>query len=107
MTACRPGRPRLPFTNPDESRLMYEALDSVAADLGQIKTLAAERDATPRMDAIRAALEQTAQRLSDRGATTDGERDQLATLYRGILAASRIVTRLREHHLGPQACIRQ
>jgi hypothetical protein len=81
---------------------MYEALDAVATDLGQIKTLAAQPDATPRMEAIRVALERTAQRLSDRSATTDSERDQLATLYRGILAASRIVTRLREHHLKPQ-----
>lgn len=86
-----------------KASLMYEALEAVAADLGQIKTLAAERDSTPRMEAIRVALEQTAQRLSDRAAATDIERDQLATLYRGILAASRIVTQLREHHLKPQA----
>jgi hypothetical protein len=82
---------------------MYDSLNAVAGDLGRIKTLVAEPDADPALQALRAALEQTADRLNARGGSTDVEHKDVAILYRGMLAASRIVGQLREHHQATTA----
>ncbi|WP_321865598.1 type III secretion protein [Paraburkholderia tropica] len=48
------------------------------------------------MDAIRAALEATAQQISETQVVNEVDRNNLAKLYRGFIAASRVIARLQE-----------
>jgi hypothetical protein len=78
--------------------MMYEALEAVSADFTQIRTLLADPAGGPRLDAIDRAIARTAEALGNRPAATETEKAELATLYRAMLAAQRIVASLREHH---------
>jgi hypothetical protein len=77
---------------------MYQYLEAVAADFAQVRTLLADTQAGARLDAIDLALVRTADLLGDRPAATETEKAELATLYRALLAAQRILASLREHH---------
>jgi len=77
---------------------MYDYLEAVATDFAQVRTLLADAQAGARLDAIDQALGRTADLLGDRPAATETEKAELATLYRALLAAQRILASLREHH---------
>ena len=75
---------------------MYEPLEACAADFCEFKKTLTEPGNADRLDVIRAALDATAENISATVGATDVERDNLAKLYRGMLAASRIVSELQE-----------
>lgn len=74
---------------------MYEPLDACAGDFARLQALVTEPAASGRLTAIREALDATAQNISATMGETEIERDHLAKLYRGMLAASRIVAHLQ------------
>ena len=82
---------------------MYEKLNAIEADFAQLKNLLPDPAAESRVEAMRVALEQTAEAIAARSAVTAVERATLATLYRGMLAASRIVRQIRTHQTGEGA----
>jgi len=76
---------------------VYEPLAHYERDFNDLrKTLADPSSGHARADAIRAALDATAQQISATQGTTELDRDRLAKLYRGFVAASRIVAQLQE-----------
>jgi hypothetical protein len=75
---------------------MYEPFDSCAADFRNLKGMLAAPGGGARLTAIREALEASARNISAATGATEIERDQLAKLYRGMLAASRIVSHLQD-----------
>jgi hypothetical protein len=75
---------------------MYEAFESCAADFKNLKSTLADPAGSARLAAIRAALEASARNISAATAATEVDRDNLAKLYRGMLAASRIVSHLQD-----------
>ncbi|WP_323073935.1 type III secretion protein [Mycetohabitans endofungorum] len=72
---------------------MYEALEACATDFNNLPEVI--NDAS-KVELIRSALDATARRVSEEVGETEGDRDSLAKLYRGLLAASRIVVQLHE-----------
>jgi hypothetical protein len=77
---------------------MYEALERVAAEVGSLERALTAPDAAERVGAIRTALGETAERLSaaTSQAANDYDRDAMQKIYRGLLAAQRIVLALQE-----------
>lgn len=77
---------------------MYEALQPVVADLVGFEATLNSPTRHVRVARLTSALDATAQAMSDRlaGATAERERVHLQTLYRGLVAASRIVQRLSD-----------
>jgi hypothetical protein len=79
---------------------MYEALQTIAQDLNTLDATLNSPDSQQRVARIAAAFEQTAQRISSatQSAANDHERIELQKLYRGMIAARRIVLTLHERH---------
>lgn len=77
---------------------MYEPIEACATDFNEFQRILADPspESAQRIEAIRGALEATASNISKETGATDIERNQLAQLYRGMLAASRIVAQLQE-----------
>ncbi|MFM0170847.1 type III secretion protein [Paraburkholderia sediminicola] len=75
---------------------MYEPLEACAADFANIQKLLADPECDARLMEIQGALEATAKNISDATGATELERNNLARLYRGMLAASRVVSQLME-----------
>lgn len=75
---------------------MYEPLEACATDFNEFQKLLADPTSAERVNAIRAALERTAENISKETGGNEMERNHLAQLYRGMLAASRIVAHLQE-----------
>ncbi|AIO68873.1 hypothetical protein [Burkholderia oklahomensis] len=77
---------------------MYEALERAADEYGPLERALAAPDAAARIDAIRQALGETAERVSaaTAQAASDYDRDAMQKIYRGLLAAQRIVATLNE-----------
>ncbi|ALB97198.1 hypothetical protein [Burkholderia pseudomallei] len=77
---------------------MYEALERVAGEVGSLEQALAAPDAAARIGAIRRALSETAERVSaaTAHAASDYDRDAMQKIYRGLLAAQRIVATLHE-----------
>lgn len=75
---------------------MYEPLETCAADFNDLQKTLADPAGGPRLAAIRTALEATAKNLSEAAGATEVDRNNLAKLYRGMLAASRIVAHLQD-----------
>ncbi|WP_321816635.1 MULTISPECIES: type III secretion system protein [unclassified Paraburkholderia] len=77
---------------------MYDALLPIAADLNAFDATLAAPDSAARVARIVAAFEETARRISDatQAAADDATRADLQKLYRGMLAARRIVLALQE-----------
>lgn len=74
---------------------MYEAIEAYAAEFDDLRgTLASRHHAN--LDAIRSALETTAQRIGEAQGNGQLDRDNLARLYRGFMAASRVVGHLQD-----------
>ncbi|ABC34482.1 hypothetical protein [Burkholderia thailandensis] len=77
---------------------MYEALEQAADAFGPLEQALAAPDAAARIGAIRRALGETAERVSaaTAHAASDYDRDAMQKIYRGLLAAQRIVATLHE-----------
>jgi len=77
---------------------MYEALQAVVADMVEFESTLNSPTRHTRVARLTSALDATVQRLSDRlaGATAERERAHLQTLYRGFIAAGRVVQRLSD-----------
>jgi len=75
---------------------MYEPFESCATDFRNLKGTLADPAASQRLTAIREALEASAKNISAATGATEIDRDNLAKLYRGMLAASRIVSHLQD-----------
>lgn len=75
---------------------MYEPFETCAADFKNLKSTLADPSGSARLAAIRSALEQSAQNISATTGASEIDRDNLAKLYRGMLAASRIVSHLED-----------
>lgn len=75
---------------------MYEPLEACAADFNELQKTLADPAGHPRLAAIRSALDATAKNLSEAEGATEIDRNNLAKLYRGMLAASRIVAHLQD-----------
>lgn len=80
---------------------MYEKLGAVAPLLENLGATLSSPDASVRVGTILAALDETAQQISNEAlsAQSGDDRAALHTIYRGMLAAKRIVARL--HELAP------
>lgn len=75
---------------------MYEQLEPYGSDFNDLPKTLADPAGAPRIEAIRHALDQTAQQISEAQGANDLDRNNLAKLYRGFLAASRVLGRLQE-----------
>ncbi|MFM0594577.1 type III secretion protein [Paraburkholderia dilworthii] len=82
---------------------MYEQLEAHAGEFNDLQKTLADPAGAPTVDAIRQSLEATAQRISETQGATDLDRNNLAKLYRGFLAASRVIARLQEKQAGARA----
>jgi hypothetical protein len=77
---------------------MYEALETMIAELNGLEATLAQGHSSARVATIAAAFENCAQRVSDAtSASADAdERAALQKIYRGMIAGQRIVHRLNE-----------
>lgn len=75
---------------------MYEPIEACATDFNEFQRLLTDPSGVERINAIRAALEETAANISKETSANETERNHLSQLYRGMLAASRIVAQLQE-----------
>jgi hypothetical protein len=83
------------MTIAEQETKMYDALEVHANDFNAISRLLSDPAASARVDAIREALKQTAERIAKETATNEQDRKTLSTLYRGFVAASRILNQLQ------------
>lgn len=81
---------------------MYEKLTAVAPLMENLSATLASPDATVRVASIIAALDGTAREIADATPLTTSAEDRAAMqkVYRGMLAAKRIVAQL--HDLSPR-----
>jgi hypothetical protein len=79
---------------------MYEALLPITEDLNTLDVTLSAADSQQRVARIVAAFDETARRISSatQSAASDQERIALQKLYRGMIAARRIVLTLHERH---------
>ncbi|WP_240766293.1 type III secretion system protein [Paraburkholderia flava] len=79
---------------------MYDALLPIAQDLNSLDATLNAPDSQQRIARIASAFDETARRISSatQGAANDHERTELQKLYRGMIAARRIVLTLHERH---------
>jgi len=75
---------------------MYDQIEKYAAEFDNLRALLADPDAASNIASICKALEETAQRLADHQAQNENDRATLTKIYRGFLAASRVVAHLQE-----------
>jgi hypothetical protein len=77
---------------------MYDALEAVHADIKGLESHLEAPDATERVSRIIRAFDDCAQKVSDatRQASQDDDRAALQRIYRGMVAARRMVLRLHE-----------
>lgn len=75
---------------------MFEPLLAVADDLDQLDKTLKSPDSAQRAKAICAALDETAQRIADAtpSAKSDRTRSDLQRLFRGMVAARRLIAQL-------------
>jgi signal transduction protein with GAF and PtsI domain len=77
---------------------MYQPLELLCGDLKNFAALLAANDANARVQRLSSAFEQTAKQIGERlsQSSEDAHRAHLQTVYRGLLAARRLVERLHE-----------
>lgn len=78
---------------------MYEAIERHAQHFMQLQNVVTAADADARVAELRKALEESAEQLNHAADGTATDRDARARIYRGLVAASRIVGQLREDAL--------
>jgi|HubBroStandDraft_5_1064220.scaffolds.fasta_scaffold59214_3 hypothetical protein len=79
---------------------MYEAIERQASDFNNLQQLLADRGAETRIDLLCRALEESATQVGNEQGGTEIDRSNRAKIYRGLLAARRIVMQLREHEMA-------
>jgi hypothetical protein len=86
---------------------MYDALLPIAQDLNALDATLSAPDGAQRVARIAAAFDETARRISSatQAADDEHERLELQKLYRGMLAARRIVLTLHERHRAHSAAL--
>ncbi|NRO98865.1 type III secretion system protein [Paraburkholderia sp. NMBU_R16] len=77
---------------------MYDPLMSVAKDLNELDVVLGAKDASDRIAKIVSAFDETAERISSatQSVHDSQERIEMQKLYRGMIAARRIVLNLQE-----------
>ncbi|MEX3954180.1 type III secretion protein [Paraburkholderia sp. EG287B] len=78
---------------------MYEQIEAHAAQFDSLRASLA----TPGLadiDGLRGALEATAREIGEAQGRTELDRDNLARLYRGFMAAARVIGHLQEQQIG-------
>ncbi|MCU9952155.1 MULTISPECIES: type III secretion protein [Burkholderia] len=80
---------------------MYEPLEPFARDFNEVRTLLDDPAGDGRLRELCIAIEAVAERLGTAPALTDFDRSNLAKLYRGFLATSRVLTGLQEAEKAP------
>ncbi|KVM76388.1 type III secretion protein [Burkholderia ubonensis] len=80
---------------------MYEALEQAADACGPLEQALGAPDAAMRIGTLRQALGDTAERVSaaTAQAASDFDRDAMQKIYRGLLAAQRIVATLHDANI--------
>ncbi|MBN3759778.1 type III secretion protein [Burkholderia sp. Ac-20365] len=78
---------------------MYEAIERHAQHFMELQNVVTAADADTRVAGLRKALEESAEQLNHAADGTAADRDARARIYRGLIAASRIVGQLREDAL--------
>ncbi|KVN09197.1 hypothetical protein [Burkholderia stagnalis] len=80
---------------------MYEALEQAADACGPLEQALGAPDAAMRIGTLRQALGETAERVSSATAqaASDFDRDAMQKIYRGLLAAQRIVATLHDANM--------
>ncbi|MEX3972623.1 MULTISPECIES: hypothetical protein [Paraburkholderia] len=78
---------------------MYEAIERHAQHFMALQNVVTAADADTRVAELREALEESAEQLNHAADGTAADRDARARIYRGLVAASRIVGQLREDAL--------
>ncbi|TCG09938.1 type III secretion protein [Paraburkholderia steynii] len=78
---------------------MYEAIERHAQHFMQLQNVMTAADADARVAELRKALEESAEQLNHAADGTAADRDARERIYRGLVAASRIVGQLREDAL--------
>lgn len=86
---------------------MYDALLPIAQDLNALDATLSAPDSPQRIARIAQAFDETARRISSatQVAADDRERIELQKLYRGMIAARRIVLTLHERHNARSAVL--
>ena len=79
---------------------MYQAIERHAAKFNDLQGLVRAPDADAQVAQLRRALEESAEALNSHTDSSIEDRDARAKIYRGLLAASRIVAQLREDALN-------
>jgi len=82
---------------------MYEAIERHAQHFIELQKVVTGADADSRVAELRKALEDSAEQLNHAADGSAADRDARARIYRGLVAASRIVGQLREDALRSQA----
>jgi hypothetical protein len=75
---------------------MYEAIERNAQHFNDLAQLVQRPDADARVAQLRKALDDSAEELNSLPAGSDVDCDARARIYRGLVAASRIVGQLRD-----------
>ncbi|WP_157643802.1 type III secretion protein [Burkholderia ubonensis] len=75
---------------------MYESLEAVSAQFNDLQNYLDNASGSDRDDPVCNALQATAQECRDAHAQTDLDRQNLAILHHGFMAANHIVRYLRE-----------
>ncbi|CAG9190126.1 Type III secretion protein [Paraburkholderia caribensis] len=78
---------------------MYEAIERHAQHFMALQNVVTAADADTRVAELRKALEESAEQLNHAADGTAADRDARARIYRGLVAASRIVGQLCEDAL--------
>ena len=78
---------------------MYEAIERHAQHFMALQDVVTAAEADTRVAELRKALEESAEQLNHAADGTAADRDARARIYRGLVAASRIVGQLREDAL--------
>jgi hypothetical protein len=86
---------------------MYDALLPIAQDLNALDATLNAPDSQQRVARITAAFDETARRISSatQSAASDRDRIELQKLYRGMIAARRIVLTLHERSSERRAAL--
>ncbi|MGI4985274.1 MAG: type III secretion protein [Janthinobacterium lividum] len=79
---------------------MYEAIERHLSDFNDLQNLVSDPSAGARVNALVGALQTSAQAVGDAQGGTDIDRSNRAKIYRGLLAAGRIVEQLREREMS-------
>ncbi|HVE09076.1 MAG TPA: type III secretion protein [Paraburkholderia sp.] len=78
---------------------MYEAIERHAQDFSDLQKIVRAPDADARVATLRRALEESAEQLNNASDGSLADRDARMRIYRGLIAASRIVDQLRDEAL--------